>query len=102
MMMTLTPRSVAFNLGIVAAWGMVAMLSNVPPPPPPMLPPPMQTLVVEELFDEDEDDEDPAFFYNRNATRAITHGTPAPTRVRFGPKKCVGTTEENGPHAPQI
>ena len=62
--MTLTPRSVAFNLGIVAAWGLVAMLSNVPPPPPPMLPPPVQTLVIEELLDDD-DDEDPAFFSKR-------------------------------------
>lgn len=75
----LTPRTVAFNLGIVAAWGLVAMLSNVPPPPPPMLPPPPQTLVIEELVDDYDDDEDPAFFSKR--TRPVPQSKSSTSKL---------------------
>lgn len=81
--MFLTPRSVAFNLGIVAAWGLVAMLSNIPPPPPPMLPPPLQTLVIEELLDDDDGDEDPAFFSNR--TRPLPQSKSSNAKLPSSP-----------------
>ena len=57
--MTMTCRTIAFNLGIVAAWGLVAALSTVSvagmPPLPPPLPPP-HTLVIEEVTTSDDED----------------------------------------------
>ncbi len=49
-MPALSYRTVIFNLGIVAAWGLVAAMSTPPP-----LPPPQSTLVIEELVSDDDD-----------------------------------------------